>query len=212
MSTTLQQWAYSAWHLLSHSNRFMAWNLFLAFVPLMLSVWLFRSSRKPNWLWWVVLLVFMAFLPNAPYVLTDVIHLIELVERRLSVWAVTLILIPQYTLFLLLGFQAYAISLINLGYYLKKTKYQVYIPVVEFTIHILCAIGIYLGRFQRYNSWDFLTQPYAIAGSLLDNFSSKYPLLIMAITTVVLAVLYWIVKQADLGIAMRLKENRGRFN
>ncbi|MBR8829573.1 MAG: hypothetical protein N5P05_001481 [Chroococcopsis gigantea SAG 12.99] len=213
MSETLRHWSYSAWKVFNYSNGLIAWNLFLAFIPLVLSLWLFRTrSHKPGWLWWGVFLVFIAFLPNAPYVLTDVIHLIQLIEYRLSVWLVTLILIPQYTLFLLLGFQAYAISLINLGYYIEKTKYKAYLPLIELTLHALCAIGIYLGRFQRYNSWDFITQPHAVVFSVFDNFTSKYPLLIMVITTGVLAGLYWIVKQADLGIAMRIKGNNRNLN
>ena len=33
--------------------RWMTWNLFLAFIPLALSVWLFRSKRGGSWVWWL---------------------------------------------------------------------------------------------------------------------------------------------------------------
>ncbi len=68
----------------------MTWNLFLAFIPLALSVWLFRFRRGSSWLWWLGFLVFYAFLPNAPYLLTDVIHLIDDIRKIQSIWMITL--------------------------------------------------------------------------------------------------------------------------
>jgi uncharacterized membrane protein len=93
----------------------MTWNLFLAFIPLALSVWLFRKNRGGSWIWWLGFLSFYAFLPNAPYLLTDVIHLIDDIRRVQSVWMITLVLIPVYFVVIFGGFEAYVISLINLG-------------------------------------------------------------------------------------------------
>ena len=39
----------------------MTWNLFLAFIPLVLSIWLFRTRLRRSWLWWLGFLVFYAF-------------------------------------------------------------------------------------------------------------------------------------------------------
>ncbi len=44
----------------------MAWNLLLAAVPALLAVPLFALFRRPTGWWWVLLAVFVAFLPNAP--------------------------------------------------------------------------------------------------------------------------------------------------
>ncbi|MGB3649840.1 MAG: DUF1361 domain-containing protein, partial [Rivularia sp. (in: cyanobacteria)] len=34
--------------------RWMTWNLFLAFIPLVLSIWLFRRpKRSRSWVWWL---------------------------------------------------------------------------------------------------------------------------------------------------------------
>jgi len=76
-------------------------------------------ERRRSSLWWFGFLVFFAFLPNAPYVLTDVIHLIEDIREINSVWMITLVVIPLYLLFILAGFEAYVVSLINFGYYLS---------------------------------------------------------------------------------------------
>ncbi|MFO5527395.1 MAG: DUF1361 domain-containing protein, partial [Cuspidothrix sp.] len=100
--------------------RWMTWNLFLAFIPLALSVWLFRRQRGRSGVWWLGFLSFYAFLPNAPYLLTDIIHLIHDIRRVPSIWIITLVLIPVYLVVILGGFEAYVISLINLGYYLHR--------------------------------------------------------------------------------------------
>ncbi|MBD2566912.1 DUF1361 domain-containing protein [Anabaena lutea] len=178
--------------------RWMTWNLFLAFVPLALSIWLFRTKRGRSWVWWLGFLAFYAFLPNAPYLLTDVIHLIDDIRRIPSIWIITLVLIPVYLLVILSGFEAYVISLINLGYYLHRIGKSKWIFGVELITHALCAVGIYWGRFLRFNSWDFITQPDAILTKGVEELFGKQPLVIMTITFVVLWGLYWLMKRITL--------------
>ena len=96
----------------------LGWNLFLALVPLVLAFWLFRRTQRRAWLWWPFLLMWIVFLPNAAYTLTDVIHFIEEVryeDPRLPEWSVAYVVIPKYALFIFLGFQSHVISLILHG-------------------------------------------------------------------------------------------------
>lgn len=197
------------WQALRVNLRWMTWNLFLAFVPLALSVWLFRRARSRSVVWWVGLLVFIAFLPNAPYVLTDVIHLVDDIRRGwFSIWTITLVLIPQYVLFIVAGFEAYVLSLINLGYYLNQQGKGKWIVWVELLIHGLSAIGIYLGRFLRFNSWDLITQFDTITGSVVDDLARKRPLAVVIITFVVITSLYWLMKQITLALAAYQKRSK----
>jgi uncharacterized membrane protein len=191
----------------------MSWNLFLAFIPLGLSVWLFRSGHRRSLIWWLGFLVFFAFLPNAPYLLTDVIHLIQDIRTIPSVWVITLILIPVYILVILSGFEAYVISLINLGYYLNRIGKSQWILWVELISHALSAIGIYWGRFLRFNSWDFITQPDALLTKGVYEILGKQPIVIIFVTFAILTCLYWIMKRVSLsflkkgrsGIAVKLR-------
>lgn len=194
---------HALWALRRHSG-WIVWNLFLAFIPLGLSVWLFRrtSGSRSIW-WWVGFLVFIAFLPNAPYLLTDIIHLIQAIRDDYKAWVITLVILPPHLIAIVAGFEAYVISLINLGYYLHQQGASRFIVWAELMTHALCAVGVYLGRFPRLNSWDFVTKPDDVARTVLDNLTSKRPVLVMAIMFVVLTVLYWLMKQVTLALLFR---------
>lgn len=192
-----------------HSG-WIIWNLFLAFIPLALSVWLFRSPRRSrSILWWIAFLVFIAFLPNAPYLLTDIVHLIRATRSDYSVWIITLVILPPHLIAIIAGLEAYVISVINLGYYLHRQGVSKYIVWVELMTHALCAIGVYLGRFKRFNSWDFVTQPNDVVRSVVDDLTSKRPVLVILVTFMILTVLYWLMKQITLALVLRINVKRG---
>lgn len=168
-----------------------------------LDIWVLRQRGVRSLRWWGGFFWFIAFLPNAPYVLTDIIHLIRQIKEGNSVWVVTLALIPQYLVFMLAGFGAYVLSVMNLGYYLKQQGWSKFILATEIIIHALSAIGIYLGRFIRFNTWDILTNPDALVNTVMNDLIGKRPVVVMAATFVVIAVLYWVTKQVILGISQR---------
>lgn len=181
------------------------WNLFLAFIPLVLSFILFKrqSSARPVW-WWVLLVVFIAFLPNAPYMLTDIVHLIRGTRAGYSVWVIALVFVPLHVGAMLAGFEAYVVSLLNQGRYLKRQGARQWVLRSELLVHLLSAIGIYLGRFRRFNSWDLAVSPTDILASTLDDLTSKRPIAVILITFAVLTVFYWTMKQITLGLYLRI--------
>ncbi|HEY9753455.1 MAG TPA: DUF1361 domain-containing protein [Coleofasciculaceae cyanobacterium] len=184
----------------------IAWNLFLAFIPMALSFWLYRrSTNARSLLWWVVFAVFIAFLPNAPYVLTDIIHLIRASRAIDSKFLLTLMLLPLHLIAILLGFEAYVVSLINQGHYLKRQGRKHWVTWSELATHALCAIGIYMGRFRRFNSWDLVTAPGNVVLTTLNDLTSKFPMAVIIITFLILTALYWLMKQITLGLKMRIR-------
>jgi len=196
-----------AWKAWNRHSGWMVWNLFLAFIPLVLSFWLFRrNTRSRSIIWWVGLIVFILFLPNAPYLLTDIKHLIGAIRGNYSIWVITLVLIPQHLSVIFLGFQAYVLSVINLGYYLQQQGAGKFVLWAELMTHALCAIGVYLGRFQRFNSWDLVTQPDDLAMSVINDLTAKRPLLVMVVTFMVITVFYWLMKQVTLGVLLRMRQ------
>ncbi|MGL5196500.1 MAG: DUF1361 domain-containing protein, partial [Chroococcales cyanobacterium] len=190
------------------STNYLIWILILTLILMSSEIWqLRRSQNSPtvsrSLLWWLGFVTFIAFLPNAPYVLTDVIHLITDIRAGFSVWIITLALIPQYLIFMIVGFQSYVLSLIYLTWYMERCGLRRWTTVAELVIHGLTAIGIYLGRFQRFNSWDLVTDPDILVRSVMSDLIRRGPVLVMIITFVVITVLYWLFKQLTLGLMHR---------
>ena len=175
--------------------------VFITVLLMFADIWLWRGSR--SFVWWIGFLIFITFLPNAPYVLTDIIHLFREIRRNDSTWIITLVVIPQYLLFMLVGFEAYVLSLMYLGNYLRQHQLSRWIFATDLMVHGLSALGVYLGRFQRLNSWHIITQPDTIVDSIVNDLTRKFPALIIAITFVVITVLYWIMKEITLGIMLK---------
>lgn len=110
-------------------------------------------------LWYIGTFLFILFLPNAPYVLTDIMHLVFDIRKGYPLTTIILFLIPQYTIFIFLGMESYAISIMNFAVYLDKIGKKKYILLSEIIFNFLSALGVYLGRFPRLNSWDIFSNP-----------------------------------------------------
>ena len=191
---------------------YIAVAIAITVVLMLLDLW--RFSRQRNTypghrflLWWLGFFAFIAFLPNAPYVLTDIIHLYEDVRANYSVWVLTLAIVPQYLFFMLIAFEAYTLSLVYMGDYMKRQNWGKFILVAELIVHALCSIGIYLGRFLRFNSWDIVTNPNVLVSRTLDDLIAKSPLLVMGVTFITIAILYYLTKWVTLAIAYQGRES-----
>ncbi|MEV0249850.1 DUF1361 domain-containing protein [Nocardia sp. NPDC050712] len=142
----------------------MAWNTVLAWIPVGLALLIFRMRpaadrrfpRSP--LWWAGLVLFVLFLPNAPYVVTDLVHLRYDIEFVGEGPVVTTVL-PVYAAFIGSGFLAYYLALDQLGRYLDRNGLGTWRVPVTVTLHFLCAVGVFLGRWTRLNSWEPMVQP-----------------------------------------------------
>jgi len=143
----------------------MGWNLVLALVPLGLARYLFGNRERSRWLLWSGGAVFVAFLPNAPYVLTDALHLPgELAGTDGDHWLAAALL-GQYLCLFAVGFVAYVLSLVRLERWLAdRGVSRRRVLAADLSLHALCAVGIVVGRVFRFNSWDLVTNP----GGLLD--------------------------------------------
>lgn len=181
------------------SVRGMGWNLFLAMLPLVMAIGLFRRRRPPGLLWWGGFAVFLLFLPNSAYVLTDIVQFVRHVRRapHVSAWNVGLQLVPIYGLFMLAGFQAHVLSLQLAGQYLRALSHTAWVAPAEIALNLAVAVGIYLGRFRRFNSWDVLHDPLRLGYQTLDDLTTAGPLQIIAIAFCVVSVLYYLMRTVN---------------
>lgn len=137
---------------------FLIWNLFLAYTPLGLtSIMRQQNSQMKKWYWFYpALLLWLLILPNAPYIITDFVHLKK--ETNVPVWFEVLLIASFSTCGMLFGLASMkdVFSLIT-----KRSSQRVaWIAMAAFSV--LCGFGMYVGRFLRYNSWDILQKPYSL--------------------------------------------------
>lgn len=158
---------------------FLAWNLALAWIPFILGVTLYAAHRAGVGLPWLVVgfAAWVLFLPNAPYLVTDYIHLAP--DTRVPLWFD----------FALLG--AFAASGLLLAF---ASVFLVQAVVAERAgaaaswlmtgaVFALSGVGIYVGRVLRFNSWDVLNEPGAIASLAMARLEDPFgnPLLVMTV-------------------------------
>jgi uncharacterized membrane protein len=147
--------------------RFLVWNLFLAWLPLAFTIAAFaRARRRVDFLVVVLLLLWLLFFPNAPYVLTDFIHLGE--RPSAPLWYDALMLSAFAWTSLLLGFA----SLYLVQTIVRQVAGFAWSWLVVAAALALGSFGVYLGRFMRFNSWDALLRPRRVAdviGNQLEN-------------------------------------------
>src|SRR5947207_10573569 len=176
----------------------MSWNAILALVPLALSRRIFRGEPHRTAAWWAGLVAFILFLPNAPYVLTDVVHLIDDIRYVHSDTTITLVVLPVYAVFFLFGMEAYVLAVTELSQWLRRQGVHRSARVtVRLGIHLLCAIGIGLGRIERLNSWDTAVHPMRIVDGLFMVLSRP---LWLAATFVVVTVVFNMMKVLTLAL------------
>jgi uncharacterized membrane protein len=144
---------------------FLTWNLFLAWIPflLSLSVAAVHGRGGPRPLLWVLGAGWLLFLPNAPYILTDFIHLGR--AGGAPLWFDAALICTFATTGLALGLG----SLLVVHHVVEARAGRVVGWAVALSSLVLSAIGIYLGRFPRFNSWDVVTNPHTLVPVVLQR-------------------------------------------
>ncbi len=146
--------------------RFLIWNLTLAWVPFVLAVAAYaRASRRIDALVWVLLVPWLLFFPNAPYLLTDFIHLDE---GPAPLWYDALMLSAFAWTGLMLGFGSlYLVQAILRRAFGARVAWAGVLGALG-----LASFGVYIGRFIRFNSWDALLHPIAVADVVREQLGS----------------------------------------
>lgn len=141
---------------------FLGWNLFLAAIPAVAG-WLFAKAAEgkslvvPQAFWFAT---WLAFLPNAPYVMTDLVHLGH--SATVPLWYDLMLLVSCAGTGLLLGYT----SLADVQAVITR-KFSTGLGwAVAITGLLLSGFGIYLGRFLRLNSWDTVTRPLQLISNI----------------------------------------------
>ncbi|WP_336964411.1 DUF1361 domain-containing protein [Chryseobacterium contaminans] len=147
---------------------FLNWNLFLAWVPLWLSSIIMAFHIKSKLSIAMIMIVWILFFPNSPYILTDLFHL--KVRNTIPIWYDLIVILSYAWTGLICGF----LSLIDIEKLLSGYSNEKTINGIVVLFLFMSSFGVYLGRFLRWNSWDILNNPFGLFNDIVVRFI--YPL------------------------------------
>jgi len=153
-----------------YSFIYILWNIFLAFVPFVISFFLlsYVKEKKINKTFLIIgMFLWLLFIPNAPYIVTDFIHLGEI--RTVPILFDSFLLFSSAALGLILGFYSlfHIEQIIRMKFSNQKTN------IIMSLIILLISFGIYLGRFLRFNSWDVFFNHTSLIKNVWKVFSGS---------------------------------------
>ncbi len=174
--------AYGAWRDQSMVHVYFLWNLTLAWLPLLLAIRLAVVLRHKLWSSWEGLatsFLWVIFLPNSFYMISDFIHLREVPRGDILYDAV------MFTAFIstgvILGFSSLYLIHLRLSKRFGSRAAAIWIAATL----LMCSIAIYIGRDLHWNSWDILTNPGGLLFDIADRVQhpSAYPEMLLTIVS-----------------------------
>ena len=135
--------------------RFLLWNLLLAWIPALFALVVYDGYRRGTALWRLApaALGWLLFLPNAPYIFTDFVHLTA--DPQAPLWFDGTVLSAFAWTGVLLGFVS-----LYLVHAVVRHRFGAWVGwSTALAALTLTSAGVYLGRVLRWNSWDLLVRP-----------------------------------------------------
>jgi uncharacterized membrane protein len=163
--------------------RFLLWNLFLAWLPLLVSMSALLLTRIATGRVLVIGLAlfgiaWLLLYPNAPYLTTDFIHLIYSPvytgydgydSDKLLLWYDLVLFFLFSWCGMLLGYLSMRHFHAIVSHYISALSGWMFVLIVSF----LGGFGVYLGRVERLNSWDVLFSPFRLIEGVLEGINAK---------------------------------------
>lgn len=174
-------------HTGSFMHSYLLWNLYLAWIPLVIACYIQGagfSKRNPGS--YFLFFLWLLFFPNAPYIVTDFIHLDQSSGGLLLVDSV-LIFTFAFT-----GLAAGWLSLYWIYKSLKSWFPAVLAKATMILSVLLSGYGVYIGRELRWNSWDVFTNTWSLLKDSLLHMNTKEALSMTVFFSILILAGYWV--------------------
>ncbi len=191
------------WHIQMY---WMRTNLILAVLPAVGALLLYRGWNRLGHLRWALLVAEGLLLPNAPYVVTDLVHLrddVRWAPSQLYVWAGV---VPLFVILIGTGVLSYAFTLHLMRRHMRAASWSLRRRItVEVVVNALCALGVAMGRISRLNSWDVLHPGRLLSGLRSVSVDPRSVLLSLVVVLFAGVAVDWIASGAAHSLRHRLR-------
>ncbi len=174
---------------------FIFWNIFLAWLPFVLAHAFHKNIKKNNGqvsvLSFVLASLWLLFLPNAAYIISDGRHLNGFCQDTIldtcvgNSW-----LIFFFFSFASIGWVAFYFS-VEQARLITKSLYPKIAEYLHFILIPLISLGLLMGLVDRLNSWDLFVKPLNVLVIALSYFQDNERFFDYAVTTASLFFLYY---------------------
>jgi uncharacterized membrane protein len=166
---------------------FLVWNIFLAWIPYATSSFFKLYENKQRWKQLFLFSSWLLFFPNALYIITDLIHLQETGDA--PAWFDAILLFTSSFIGLVMAFM----SLHNVERWLSKKISRKTLGIIIPLIIFIGSFGVYLGRFERWNSWDIIHNPIALGMDIIECFIFPLDHFRSWAVTIILSILFYLI-------------------
>ena len=167
----------------------LSWNLFLAWIPLIVALTMQKQSTHFTTPWsfrFVLLFVcWLLFFPNAPYLITDIVHLDKGYDWIMW-YDIVLLFSAAFNGLVIGSYSFHKVFKILLNFWSFRTSSVLMIFCV-----MLGGYGVYLGRILRWNSWDIFTHPVPLLTDTLSMIIDQMAIMMTAVFSSLIIIVYY---------------------
>lgn len=183
----------------------MAWNIFLAIIPCFIVYLMGKKYQLKKWTMWgikyqilfiLLFIIWLAFLPNTAYLMTDVRHLVDYCEEPgyLRVCREKAYIVPIFFTYALIGVPTFYYALSKMTAILRKLFNKTVGRIFPIVMIPIISLGVMLGLVARFNSWDLVYAPFRIFHTAFVHLSDPNMLINIASYMGMLFLIYYFIR------------------
>jgi hypothetical protein len=154
----------------------LIWNMMLALIAYDFAV--LTRYFKQAWLFPVLFILWLVFYPNTFYMITDIVHMHwvgDTLWNRASLH-LFMVFVPSILFGIYCGIESWLILL-------ERFKFSWWTELLAtLVLSVISSMAIYIGRYDRLNTWDLVSNPGQVVQKLLETFQRERLLFILGFT------------------------------
>lgn len=170
----------------------MIYNISLAIIGVLFGYLMYKTQSIPFKVFFGI--IWLLFIPNSIYMLTDIIHLYQ--DLMKATFFYQIILIFEYFLLMIIAVCSFILSLLPFEELLIQKSVKKYVTpymklIIILLLNFVIAFGMVLGRIQRLNSWDIITNLPAVLQNIIHVLHSTNLLLLTMFFGILCNIVYF---------------------